>query len=372
MRKTEINSLKIVFILDSISQPRCIKRIKSFISHGFDVDVYGINRNKYNINAEIKDVKINIIGNQHEGKHYFSKFFNNNKEIRCLLNKYKYKNVIFYCFGMPLTYSMYLNGSKNYIYEIADILYGYKKFDKLRWLIKKLDILLIRKSILTVLTSEGFAKYFFKKESPQNVIIQPNKLDPSFSDFKITQNTLRKNASSLVFSFIGGFRSPNTIFRFAKIIGDKYPEHQFHFYGGSSMTKDLIELSESFKNIKYFGAFKNPEDLYKIYSKIDIVLACYDTADFNERILEPNKLYESLYFKKPIIVSEDTFLAERVNTLGCGFVINATNDESIITFIDSLTIENLKSIYRNIEKIGLDEVIDDNSKNIVQFIESVI
>ena len=55
---------KIVFIIGSISQPRVIKRINSFINSGYEVEIYGFEVVKYNINAEIKGAKINIVGKQ--------------------------------------------------------------------------------------------------------------------------------------------------------------------------------------------------------------------------------------------------------------------------------------------------------------------
>jgi len=360
---------KIVFLLDSISQPRCLRRIRSFIDKGYSVDVYGINRNKYNLNADSSNFKINIIGKQMQGKEYFQKLLQNNKEIRRILRKYKDDNVIYYSFGMPLTFSLFFNGGQNYIYEIADILYGYKKFDKIRWLIKKLDLLLIKNSLSTILTSEGFGKFFFKDNWPDNIIIQPNKIDSSILSLPKIPSSIALNSSSIIFSFIGGFRSPNTIFRFAQVIGEQYPNHQFHFFGDSSLTKDVIKLSELYDNVKYFGAFKNPVDLNNIYSKIDVVVSCYDISDFNERILESNKLYESLYFQKPIVVSKNTFLAERVNDFGCGFAIDASKDDAIISFIESLSTEKLEKIKSNISKINFDEIIDDNSAKIISYLE---
>jgi glycosyltransferase involved in cell wall biosynthesis len=176
----------------------------------------------------------------------------------------------------------------------------------------------------------------------------------------------------LVFSYVGAFRYPNTIFRFAKIVGDKYTQHQFHFYGDSILTPEVIKLSNAYKNIKYFGPFKNPDDLSSIYENIDIVVASYDIQSLNERIAEPNKLYESLYFQKPIVVSKNTFLAERVNDFGCGFAIDASKDEAIISFIESLNTEKLKEINSNISKISFDEIIDDNSAKIISYLEELL
>jgi len=361
---------KIVFILGSISCTHCIKRVKSFISQGYDVEIYGFDRGVYNINAQIDGKTIHILGHQQDGKNYMGKFFQTIKEVRKILKKHNGEDTLFYSTGFIDTLSLKLNGCNNYIYEISDILYGYKRFNLIRWLLKYIDIFLIRHSVLTVLTSAGFAKFFFGKNMPKNIIIQPNKLDFSFFGKKRPDNIVPQSIDSLNFSYVGAFRSPNTIFRFARIIGEKYPNHQFHFYGDSIFRNEVIEIANSYDNVKYHGPFKNPDDLVNIYSNIDIVVACYDTQSLNEQILEPNKLYEALYFRKPIIVSENTFLAERVKELGCGFVINATDDYSIISFLNSITRNDLERIYKNIDKIQLEDIIDDNSKKIISYLKA--
>lgn len=354
---------KLVFLLGSISQPRCIKRINSFISRGFDVDIYGIYRGKYNENANISGKKINIIGKQTDGNAYFSKLLKNNRTVKNVLKKYNPQKTVFYSFGFSLTLSLKINGCKNYIYEISDILYGYYKFNLLRPFFKVLDKYFIKKSLITVLTSEGFASFLFNDRWPQNIIIQPNKLSSYFKNAK--RVLIPYNEKNLRFAYVGAFRYPNTIFRFAEIIGKFYPQHEFHFYGDSTMTSQVIDMAKKYDNVKYFGSFKNPEDLLIIYNNFDIVVACYDTQSINERIAEPNKLYEALYFNKPIIVSQKTFLSEKVNNLNCGYSINASNDQSIISFINTINTQKLNTIRNNISKIEDDKIIDDDSEKII-------
>ena len=363
----------IVFLLDSISQPRCIKRINSFIDNGFEVLVYGYDRGKYNVNAMIVDKQIQIIGKRVDGKNYISNFFSNQKEIRKIVKSHNSNDSIFFSFGFAFTLALKINGCSNYIYEISDIIYGYKHFKYLRWIFKKVDKFLIRKSLITVLTSEGFGAYLYKDNWPSKLLVQTNRLSSYFAErprefFKEIRN------EKLVFAFIGAFRSPDTIFRFAENIGKKYPQHEFHFYGDSHsrFNLEVIKISQKYTNVKYFGSFKSPEDLDSIYQNINIVIACYDTQDLNERILEPNKFYEALYFKKPIIVSEQTFLAEKVKKLGCGFAIDASSDNSITTFLTNLSSKDLENVVDNINKVPISEIVDDNSSNIIKFINSTI
>ena len=98
----------------------------------------------------------------------------------------------------------------------------------------------------------------------------------------------------------------------------------------------------------------------EIYNNIDVVIALYDVDSVNVLYAEPNKLYEAVYFKKPIIVSSGTYLAEKVNRLGIGFDIDATDSANIDTFISGLTEQKINKKVMNAEKIDRREAINDN------------
>jgi succinoglycan biosynthesis protein ExoL len=362
-----MSSTKIIFLLESVSQPRCIRRINSFINSGYDVEIFGVQRNKYSQNAIIKNHNIQILSTQKDGSGYFKKMLRNYYEIKKIIKKFENQKVIYYCFGMSLMITFKIISRRKYIYEIADILYGYKKFNGFRWLFKLIDTILIKKSVLTVLTSQGFA-HFFNLNDNTNIIIQPNKVSSYFKKIDKPKIKIIKS-NSLVFSYVGAFRYPNTIFRFARIIGEKYPQHFFYFYGDSVLTSLVNKYANRYENIKYFGSFKSPDDLKSIYEKIDIIVACYDSTNLNERIAEPNKFYESLYFKKPIIVSKNTFLSKKVEKSNSGFVINAFDDKSIINFIDNLKYNKIENILSHIDKIDNDDLIDDDSSNIIALLK---
>lgn len=358
----------VVFLLESISQPRCIKRVNSFITKGYKVEIYGIDRGVYTENNFISGVKVNVFDRQRDGKDHIKKLFNNYKSIKEILKKHDNNNTVFYSFGYAITITVLLSGCKRFIYEISDILYGYKKYNIFRPLFKLVDKLLINKSVLTVLTSEGFADFFYKKTRPENIIIQPNKLSPYFLENSRPTSIGTFCGKNIKFAYVGAFRFPNTIFRFAKIIGENFPRHEFHFYGDSALTNQVISICNKYDNVKYHGSFKNPDDLSSIYNSFDILVTCYDTQALNVRIAEPNKFYESLYFIKPIIVSKETFLSKKVEKLNCGYSIDALNDESIQSFVRSINEENVIKIQHNISRISKNEIIDDNSNNIISYL----
>jgi glycosyltransferase involved in cell wall biosynthesis len=364
-----MNKKQIIFLLETISQPRCIKRIKSFISAGYEVEIYGFDRGKYNQNAKIDGQPIHIIGNLKDGIGYFNRALKTQRILIKIIKQHKSRQIIFYSFGFIPTLLLKLNGFHNYVYEISDLIYGYKKFHWILWFFKFIDRYLIKKSLLTVFTSQGFVNYLTKGINQSNMIVQPNRIVSTIINRNDVINKTNPDNKKLVFSFVGAFRSYNTIFRFARIIGENYPNFEFHFYGESFLTIDAKNISDKYDNVQLFGPFNNPEDLPLIYNNIDIVVACYDTNDLNEKILEPNKLYEALFFKKPIIASKNTFFAERVAHFGCGFAIDASSDENICNFLDSINQQDLVDIIANIDKIPLSEIVDDDAKKIINFLD---
>ena len=92
----------VVFLLESISQPRCIKRVNSFITKGYKVEIYGIDRGVYTENNFISDVKVNVFDRQRDGKDHIKKLFNNYKSIKEILKKHDNNNTVFIALDMLL------------------------------------------------------------------------------------------------------------------------------------------------------------------------------------------------------------------------------------------------------------------------------
>lgn len=353
-RETKIIMNKsIVFVAGTLSQPRIIRRIESFYNRGYDIKVYGYDRGVYTINKLPQDIDVYTLGEMTDGSNYFKRLFQVRRDVKKLV-KQEGKSVVYYAFGFVEAFFLKNNGV-SYVYEISDIFYGYKRFDLIRPLLKFIDVSLVKKSVCTVVTSQGFVDYLFK-EAPSNIVNLPNKLNTYFANVSRVQSNVSKE--HLVFSFIGAIRYPNTVLRFAKVIGENYPNHEFHFYGDSVLVKRFEEELSSFQNVTFFGPYRNPQDLKEIYSKIDVVVACYETESLNERIAEPNKLYEAIFFNKPIIVSTNSFVGQRVKELNCGLVIDAYSEEAIMYAIDSLTPEKIKEFSYNNACIDSESLID--------------
>ena len=93
---------KVVFLLSTISQPRCIKRIRGFINAGFEIEIYGFDRGVYNVNSKIDGHVINILGFAESGKGYIKKYIYAQKALKNIFNKFLYENVIYYAFAFDI------------------------------------------------------------------------------------------------------------------------------------------------------------------------------------------------------------------------------------------------------------------------------
>lgn len=350
----------VVFIVQQLSQPRCIKRIQTIYEAGIPIKVYGFDNGLYNDSLKSLPFPVHeIIKRSKEDSKLKKILFFRNTVKRIL--KENSKNDLFYVFGYEIGSFTRLAGCRHYVYEEADVSAARVKNPIIQKAMLRLDRSIIRNSYRTVLTSKGFIKCIFPGKIPTDkLVFLPNKLSTYFDEAKKQEVRASPiDLNHINFSFIGLIRYPNTIIRFAKVVGKRFPQHEFHFYGDPERDSYIDDEIKSMNNVFFHGRFKNPVDLPEIYSKTDISIVCYDTTSGNVRIAEPNKIYESIFFETPIVVSSGTFLAERVAEFGIGYDIDCSNDAKIIDFINSLSIDELNIQIAKMHSIPWQEVVDN-------------
>ena len=355
--------MDIVFIALQLSQPRCIKRIKAVLDAGFQVKVYGFDSGLYNDSLKTLPFPVERIIKRDKGLGKAQKVKSFVGHIRQILKENK-KDSLFYLFGYEIASLAYLLGCRKFIYEEADVTASRIKNGTARKVLMALDRRIIRQSYRTVLTSGGFVPYIFPKGAPDGkLILLPNKLSPYFDEAKkLAVQSPDIDIDHIKFGFIGLIRYPNTIVRFARIIGREFPQHEFHFWGDVEREEFIDEETRSYGNVFIHGRFKNPDDLMGIYAQTDVSIACYDTRSGNVRIAEPNKIYECVFFETPLVVSSGTFLAERVKELGVGYDIDASDDQAIIDFVKGLDREGLSAVIDAAKSIPWSEAVDNSTE----------
>lgn len=352
---------KIVFFVPQISQPRPLKRINSIYEQGFDIKVYAFDNGLYRDNISTASFPFTICDNPSK-KGKLSSIKHRFKVIRRIL-KENDGNTIFYFFDYKPALTAWLLGCKNYVYEESDVDAVKRNNPFQRKIAVNLDKKIIKDSQLTVFTSAGFARYLLGDTHKEKYIILPNKLNQYFLSINRDDIKLpRLDRKHIKFGFIGLIRYPETILRFARVVSERFPQHEFHFFGDVDKWLEIPSCLQDASNVFFHGPFKNPQDLSSIYEQVDINIACYDAVSantaINVKIAEPNKLYESIFFKTPLVVSDGTFVSERVKSLGIGTSIDAHTDENIIHFIEGLDTSRYENYSSNAERIAMDDLID--------------
>lgn len=349
---------KFVFIISNIHLPRCVNRVREFHQRGYEVEVYYFDRTIFNNKVSELDVPMHSLGELEAGSSsYFKRMPKQYSIIKGVVKKHKKENVIFYLFGfdMALIYH-YCFTNKPYIFEESDLRHTYFP-NALKKVLEVVDKRIIKKSLMTVFTSEGFCEYHFGDKIPENVAFIPNRLSPVIKSVELLPHkTFNKDKLSI--GFVGSPRF-KAVYNFIKVFCSNFPQYEMHLFGEPCLD-GIEELRGKYSNCFFHGTFTSPQDLPSIYSSIDLVLSTYDAGVENVRYAEPNKIYESMFFEVPIVVSKNTFLSSKVEKLGIGYSINAADDNEIISFVKSITPESVNEKIENIKKIDKNTLVSIN------------
>lgn len=351
-----MRKMKIYFIMNSLNDAHANKRAADFKKQGHEVRMFGFLRHQH-----IKfDNGAEVIGQFTADTPYRSRINIYMKGLRSLFSREKDPSVVWYYQGLDVAlFATLLNPNKKYIYEECDLVHTYMGSKWISSIFEKIDKRIIRKSLSTVTTSEGFINYHYQSAdlAPGHVVLVPNKLSSAILDYGEFHEP-QADMSHLRFAFVGGLRY-KALLSIADIISREFPQHEFHFYGfvDANFSDDMLPRRA---NIFYHGPFRSPDHLYDIYQNVDLLISTYDITSMNVRFAEPNKLYEAIYFRCPIIVSSGTFLASKVRRKGIGYDVDAFSREDVIRLVNSIP-ESYQQKKENLRSIAKAEALDDVS-----------
>jgi hypothetical protein len=204
------------------------------------------------------------------------------------------------------------------------------------------------KSHTVIFTSKGFYdEHYSRNVKPENTVIKENKFK-TYGKVHPVEN-IRKDQIRV--AYIGAFRYSEII---ENLLVTAKANHNLilNFYGDG--FKDIVDnmkkSASEHDNIFYHGAFKNPDDLEKIYSDNNLNFVVYKNTLENEKVAMPNKFYESGFFNIPIVCAENTYVGRRVLEVDMGWTIGI-DYQSISNFLNNLRIEDILKCHLNIKKL---------------------
>lgn len=340
---------EILFIVPTPRQPRFHRRIFEYQKEN-NITLIHFERDKYNSQNRIPEVdKCFNLGFLQSGN-YTSRVFKLIKLFR-LIKKQIDRNTITFSFGLDLLLVSVLAKKNNQVwFEIGD-LRGFKNkylekcfnFIYKKFIFKQVDFFSV--------TSDGFKNYLIDKFSiaPNKIVVKENfVLRNDFLDV----NPEKKDLPEQFIVGIVGFLRYKTILSFLdEYIKNNCEKFLIHIYGQGPVTQEIIKKIKN-TNIKYFGEFKYPTDIENIYKSIHFSYVLYDNNDINVKLALPNKLYESIFFKTPILVSNNTYLCQEIHKFQIGKCFHPEDQSEIIEYLRNNRLsEDYYKYINNIDKI---------------------
>lgn len=196
-----------------------------------------------------------------------------------------------------------------------------------RKMVATLEIFLAKFANFVILVDESRLVQF-KNEIKNTIIIYnspPDSMLPKWNHHILTDSVDSMKDFTI---FYAGILDENRGFK--QIISASEPIHRVKLIiaGYGTDKKSLINLFEHTRNLSYLGKLQYKE-VIRLTIESDLLFALYDPVIPNHKYSSPNKLFEAMMCGKPIIVSDDTSMANIVRDAGCGIVVSFDDIKAI-------------------------------------------
>ena len=260
-------------------------------------------------------------------------FFYFRKQLKYIISENSYDKIIVVNTmpGILLSDVLLTQYRGKYIFDIRD--YTYEKYFFYKRRVKQL----IKNSFFTAISSEGFKS--FLGESKKLIINHNISNIEAGVDEPITEVNSKIDCykQRYTIGFLGVIRYENENI---KLINSFKDSDQFKFFYAGKMypdctLKEYCRIS-GLKNVEFAPEFSN-EDKPWLYKDIDIINAIYGNKMLEVKTALPNKLYDAVVFKKPILVSSGTYLSDVVEKYGLGISVDVDKDnvkEKLLKYLD--------------------------------------
>lgn len=245
-----------------------------------------------------------------------------------------------------LLYSVLLNYKSKFRirYQIRD-LHKYQLVDNIIGKVFSfVERVLLKRVEKVVVSSQGFIDGYYKKIYKGSIVLLEN--TPAE---KTWQNFISKRrGQTFVIGFIGIIRYEKSLLQLIKaieILNQTNPELGIRgFFAGGGNNDFLRKHASNHSLFEVEGPYEYTKDIKRLYSKIDLIFSVYDSYDLNCQLAMPNKFYESIISKIPIIVAKQTYLESIVNEYCIGTSVLSGDTEELIEKL--LELKNNNSWYQ--------------------------
>lgn len=205
-----------------------------------------------------------------------------------------------------------------YLLDIRD--YKVEKFPIIKWMIPQI----VKNSYRTIISSKGFLS--FLPEYPSKYSVAHN-IPVDKCGYK-NKSSLIKNKKHINIGYVGRIRDDAANQYLIDLIRAD-GRYSLYYYGVFSPYSTFQKKEKNqIDNIHYMGRY-DEKDKANLYKNIDMIHSIYLPINKASKTLTPNRLYDALLYKKPLLVSAGTYLSEIVEKYKLGIAIDFSRNMQI-------------------------------------------
>lgn len=248
------------------------------------------------------------------------------------------------------------------VYEVGDLRLTPDTAFPGHHIVRYLEDKVIRSCGLLTVTAPGFVNEYYEDRCPgiwSRTVVVENAIPLNVARSLERPTSCSWTRKPVRLGYIGRIRYPSTLYPLIQAVQQAPEDFELLVYGDGPYRHVVEDAAAESSNVHYFGPFKNPDDLAAIYRSIDCCYVVYDNQDFNVRVALPNKLYESVFFGIPLIVAQDTALADKIREWGVGWIVDPRHSGAIERLLSSITPAAVDEKKAAVVRVDRDRVVED-------------
>ncbi|MDI6645228.1 MAG: glycosyltransferase family 4 protein [Methanobacteriaceae archaeon] len=191
-----------------------------------------------------------------------------------------------------------------------------------RNIIANIEIYFSKFADLIIIADESRKKQFKNKYLEKIIVVNNSPVD-----YKTNQINMDNKNKEFKLFFAGIINESRGFYQIIKSIKGIH-NIMLIVAGYDADNEDLTNKLEKMDEVSFLGKISYNEVIENTL-KSDMLFALYDPIIPNHKYSSPNKLFEAMMCGKPIIVSDETIMADIVKKEDCGIVVSYSDIKSI-------------------------------------------
>ena len=352
----EIMDVKLLLLRsqDIFSDSRVLKYENFLKEENITCAIVGWDRKGENLKREHTVYYKRRAGFQQGAKGIVNRAWWNFYLLRFLLREYRGYKVIHACdFDTVMPAILMKLLGKKVIFDIFDWFSDEVKTGKF-WIdkiINSLEKFAVKHADLVILCEEGRLAQI--QCNPKNYIVIPNFPTQLFCEGNEERrlNVMRESDAPIVVTYVGGLVKSRGLVELVDCVeGDERFELEIAGFGDSRIEEHVKNAAQHYQNIHFHGKVSYDKAI-ELMKKADLLYAMYYKENPNHIFAAPNKFYESVCLRKPIITTVGTLAGEKVEKYKTGFVIEE-GQEALTEFLFGINRDIIQTIAQSMTQVN--------------------